>query len=338
MTKPLQVMSGEELMDMDYKPIKFAVREFLPQGLAILAGAPKTGKSFFALWLCLCVAKGEPVWDCETAKGTVLYLCLEDNQSRLQNRTLTITDDAPANLFFCWEAACLGEGLEEQIRKFLSEQKETVLIVIDTLQCIRKQSLDYSYGTDYKDIQSLKKIADEYQLTILLIHHLRKQESKDAFHMISGTTGLQGAADTILVMTENKRGSGSVKLSVLGRDVEPRELKLERDENSIWMKKEDSLEKQKEPVDEIVSIVDECMKKHIFLSGEPSALAELFSNASGKTISHLTLLKRLKKSSAELLRLGYAFHTRRSDGKRIMEISKITWLEGEKVNENRFHQ
>ena len=100
MTKPLQVMSGEELMDMDYKPIKFAVREFLPQGLAILAGAPKTGKSFFALWLCLCVAKGEPVWDCETAKGTVLYLCLEDNQSRLQNRTLTITDDAPANLFF----------------------------------------------------------------------------------------------------------------------------------------------------------------------------------------------------------------------------------------------
>ena len=299
---------------------------------------PKTGKSFFALWLCLCVAKGEPVWDCETAKGTVLYLCLEDNQSRLQNRTLTITDDAPANLFFCWEAACLGEGLEEQIRKFLSEQKETVLIVIDTLQCIRKQSLDYSYGTDYKDIQSLKKIADEYQLTILLIHHLRKQESKDAFHMISGTTGLQGAADTILVMTENKRGSGSVKLSVLGRDVEPRELKLERDENSIWIKKEDSLEKQKEPVDEIVSIVDGCMKKHIFLSGEPSALAELFSNASGKTISHLTLLKRLKKSSGELLRLGYAFHTRRSDGKRIMEISKITWLEGEKVNENRFHQ
>ena len=108
MTKPLQVMSGEELMDMDYKPIKFAVREFLPQGLAILAGAPKTGKSFFALWLCLCVAKGEPVWDCETAKGTVLYLCLEDNQSRLQNRTLTITDDAPANLFFCYYFSAEG--------------------------------------------------------------------------------------------------------------------------------------------------------------------------------------------------------------------------------------
>ena len=41
MTKLLQVINGEELMDMDYKPIKFVVKDFL-----ILAGAPKTGKSF----------------------------------------------------------------------------------------------------------------------------------------------------------------------------------------------------------------------------------------------------------------------------------------------------
>lgn len=314
-------------MDMDYKPIKFAVRDFLTQGLAILAGAPKTGKSFFALWLCLCVAKGENVWNYETQQGTVLYLCLEDNAIRLQNRILTITDDAPANLFFCWEAEGLGDGLEEQIKNFIWNNKDTVLIVIDTLQCIRKQSLDYSYGTDYKEIQSLKKIADEFQITILLIHHLRKQESKDSFHMISGTTGLQGAADSILVMTENTRGSGSVKLSVVGRDIEPRELKLERDENNVWIKEEDSLENENEPTDEIVSIVDRCMKKYDFLSGEPSMLSEILSKDSGKVISHLTLLKRLKKSSAELLRIGYVFHIRRSDGKRIMEISKIKCME-----------
>lgn len=124
MTKPLQVMSGEELMDMDYKPIKFAVREFLPQGLAILAGAPKTGKSFFALWLCLCVAKGESVWDCETAKGTVLYLCLEDNQSRLQNRTLTITDDAPANLFFVGKLPALEKGWKNRFESFYQSRKK----------------------------------------------------------------------------------------------------------------------------------------------------------------------------------------------------------------------
>ena len=153
MAKPLQVINGEELMDMDYKPIKFAVRDFLTQGLAILAGAPKTGKSFFALWLCLCVAKGENVWNYETQQGTVLYLCLEDNAIRLQNRILTITDDAPANLFFCWEANRLGDGLEEQIKNFIWKNKDTVLIVIHTLQCTRQQSLHYSYGMDFKEIQ-----------------------------------------------------------------------------------------------------------------------------------------------------------------------------------------
>ncbi len=334
MTKPLWVINGEDLMDMDYKPIKFVVKDFLTQGLTVLAGAPKTGKSFFALWLCLCVAKGKPVWDYETAQGTVLYFCLEDNPERLQNRILTITDDAPANLFFCWESNSLGNGLEEQIRNFLLENEDTVLLVIDTLQCVRKQNLEYSYGTDYKEIQSLKKIADEYQLTILLIHHLRKQESKDAFHMISGTTGIQGAADTCLVMTEYKRGSGEVKLSILGRDMERRELKLERDANSIWIKVDDSLENRNSEVDEIVAIVDQCMQQYDFLSGESSTLAETLCTASGKAVSHLSLLKRLKKNSAALFQMGYLFHTRRSDGKRILEISKITGAVNENFSQN----
>ena len=127
MAKPLQVINGEELMDMDYKPIKFAVRDFLTQGLAILAGAPKTGKSFFALWLCLCVAKGECVWNYETQQGTVLYLCLEDNAIRLQNRILTITDDAPANLFFVGKQIYLGTVWKNRLK---------ILFGIIKIQCL----------------------------------------------------------------------------------------------------------------------------------------------------------------------------------------------------------
>ena len=72
--KPFQVINGEELMDMDYKPVRYIVKNLLPQGLTILAGAPKTGKSFLALELCLSVSKGEKLWDFKTTKGTVLYL------------------------------------------------------------------------------------------------------------------------------------------------------------------------------------------------------------------------------------------------------------------------
>ncbi len=325
--KPFQVINGEELMDMDYKPVRYIVKNLLPQGLTILAGAPKTGKSFLALELCLSVSKGEKLWDFETTKGTVLYLCFEDNAERLQNRIYTMTDDAPSNLFFCWEVSILGYGLEEKINLFLEEHKDTVLIVIDTFQCIRPQGTDYSYGTDYKELQILKNIADKFHISILVVHHLRKQENKDYFHMISGTTGIQGASDNCFVMTEKERGSGKVKLYILGRDIEKRALELERNENNIWIKINDSLDNRKIEKDDITEIIKGYMSKNDLLIGEPIAVAKILSEISNKEISHLTLLKRLKKNANELLNNGYSFKTRRSNGKRIIEIVKIVTVE-----------
>lgn len=188
--KPFPVINGEELMDMEYKPVRYIVENLLSQGLTILAGAPKTGKSFLALELCIAVSKGEKLWDFETTKGTVLYLCFEDTAERLQNRVYSMTDDVHSNLYFCWEASVLGYGFEEKINLFLEEHKDTVLIVIDTFQCIRVQRTDYSYGNDYKELQILKNIADTFHISILVAHHFRKQENKDCFHMISGTTGI----------------------------------------------------------------------------------------------------------------------------------------------------
>lgn len=134
---PLTYLDGETLMSTVLLPIRFVVDKLLPQGLHILAGAPKVGKSWLALWLCLCVAKGEPVWNFPTFRGSVLYLCLEDSYSRIQNRLLDITDDAPANLCFATMSEKLHSGLVEQIEGFFSAHPDTVLVVIDTLQRIR---------------------------------------------------------------------------------------------------------------------------------------------------------------------------------------------------------
>lgn len=307
MIKPLNVINGEELMDMAYQPIRYTVQNILSQGLTILAGTPKTGKSFLALWLCLCVAKGEKLWDFETTQGTVLYLCLEDNNARLQNRLYVMADDAPTNLFFCSESELLGKGLEEQIALFMEGHADTVLVVIDTFQCIRPTGADYSYENDYKELHILKNLADRFQISILLIHHLRKQESGDAFHMISGTTGIQGAVDSCFVMTEKERGSGKARLSILGRDIERRELELTKDENNIWQKTFDSFSEQPKEEDSIADIIKNYMEQEnrIFLSGEPMAVAEILSDSCGENISHVTLLKRLNRNSAKLLELGF---------------------------------
>lgn len=95
----LAVIDGETLMDMKLPPTRFCVDTLLPQGLCILGGASKIGKSWWVLDLCVRIAKGEPMWDLKTTSGTTLYLCLEDTLRRVQNRLLCITDEVPRNAF-----------------------------------------------------------------------------------------------------------------------------------------------------------------------------------------------------------------------------------------------
>ena len=96
----LLTIDGETLMSQPLTPLNFVVDTLLSQGLHILAGSPKVGKSWLALWLAVTVAKGDPVWGMGVKQGTTLYLCLEDSTLRIQNRLFEITEDAPPTLHF----------------------------------------------------------------------------------------------------------------------------------------------------------------------------------------------------------------------------------------------
>lgn len=121
----LKTIDADTLMTTPLPATRFIVEGLLLEGVHILAGAPKIGKSWFALWLCLCVAKGESVWDFPTKQGTVLYLCLEDSYVRIQNRLFQITEDTPASLHFANLAGSIGNGLDEQIKEFLTDHPQT---------------------------------------------------------------------------------------------------------------------------------------------------------------------------------------------------------------------
>ena len=125
----------------------------------------------------------------------------------------------------------IGGGLEEQITDFLTEHSATKLVIIDTLQKVRdsKGSAGKAgmYGNDYDDISSIKRIADGFNIAILLVHHLRKlQDSDDPFNDVSGSTGIISAADTNFIL-RRKRSGNAATLLVSGRDVEYQELTLQ---------------------------------------------------------------------------------------------------------------
>ena len=98
--KKLNTIDADTLQTISYEPITFLVNDLLPQGLHLLAGAPKIGKSWLALWLCLQVARGESLWNFPTHSCEVLYLCLEDSFQRIQSRLFDLTEDAPPTLHF----------------------------------------------------------------------------------------------------------------------------------------------------------------------------------------------------------------------------------------------
>ena len=114
MNKKLDIIDAETLADMRLEPVQFCIENILPQGIAMISGAPKIGKSWLMLDWCLKIAKGEPVWNFKTNQGTALYLCLEDNWNRIQNRLLNIADEVPNNLFF---AVSENVTIDERIKK-----------------------------------------------------------------------------------------------------------------------------------------------------------------------------------------------------------------------------
>ncbi|MEA4933462.1 MAG: AAA family ATPase [Lawsonibacter sp.] len=318
----LNAIDGETLMTTPLPPIRFTINGLLPQGLHILAGAPKVGKSWLALWLCLCVAKGETVWEFPSMRGDVLYLCLEDSYSRIQNRLLDITDDAPDNLFFATMAEKLRGGLEQQIERFLAEHPGTVLIVIDTLQRIRGVTNDVSpYANDYRDLGILKELADRHRIAILLIHHLRKMNDDDPMNMISGTTGISGATDSNFVLLKDKRGGNTATLYCTGRDIEYRELTLEFDtETHIWKLLSDSVTTEPQPQDELIVFLSEFLSECKSFTGTATELAEMLEKRSGEPLIPAALTKRLIRYRDELTVRGITFETHRTRDRRELRL------------------
>lgn len=233
--KSLAVIDGETLIDMRLPPTKFCVDTLLPQGITILGGAPKIGKSWLVLDLCVRIAKGDPLWDLPTHKGTTLYLCLEDPLRRVQERLNCITDEVPPNAFFATAAGTLADGLCEQIKDFVRQHPDTALVAVDTFQVIRSSGVDTSYANDYSEVRKLKQLADEWDLSLLLVHHLRKQGDRDPLSKLSGTTGISGAVDAAFVLDQSKRSATGATLFCTGRDIEYRELELDfSKENFLW--------------------------------------------------------------------------------------------------------
>lgn len=317
----LTVIDGETLMEMKLPPTKFCVETLLPQGICMLGGAPKIGKSWLVLDLCIRIAKGEPIWSLPTKKGTTLYLCLEDPLRRVQERLNMLTDDVPPNAYFAIAAGTLADGLCEQIRKFVSEHPDTVLVAIDTFQIVHTGCIDTSYANDYGEVRQMKQLADELNISILLVHHLRKQGDSDPLNKLSGTTGISGAVDAVFVLDKSKRNAQGATLICTGRDIEYREMELKLSkETCAWEMVSDSIENPQLILPEEMILLINFMKQIVSYSGSNTEFAERFNSFTGKSVTSKGLKQMMNRWRYALEDHGVRFENHRSNGQRLVDI------------------
>ena len=311
--KELKIYSSEYIMNTPMKPIEYCVDGLISQGLFVLAGAPKVGKSWLALDMCLSIAKGEKVLGKETLCGHAVYLSLEDSLIRLQNRLYELTDEPSDNLNFAIMAESISNGLPEQIEYCRKRFDDLKIVFIDTLQMVRNES-ESSYSSDYKELSVMKALADKLGIAIVLVHHTRKCSDGDPFNMISGSTGLSGCVDGSMVLIESKRGSRKAKLYCVGRDIENQEINVVF-ESSRW-KVSDEI-KNIEP-DYFSFAVHDFMVTQKKFKGSATELAEKLSALLDKEMFSNRVKKDLIQHAYELLDYGVTFESKRSNGQRII--------------------
>lgn len=233
-----EIFSAAELRHMEFEEPTFVIPGLVPTGLILLVGRPKIGKSYLLLDIALALSTGGyAIGQIHVEQTGVLYISLEDRKQRLKKRIdeLFPRDEWPNNFFMAITWARTDKGGMDQLRQYIEDHPSVKVVIIDTLAKIRstKKANGSVYDEDYREIGAIKTLADSFGVSVIVCHHVRKMDGEDPLDAVSGTTGIAGSADTILVLKRDI-GTGGATLYIRGRDIEEKELALQHDPSGGW--------------------------------------------------------------------------------------------------------
>lgn len=293
--KPPEIVRMGDLMKTVFAPVKWAVPGILCEGLTVLAGKPKLGKSWWALNIALTIAAGgKALGSADTAKGEVLYLALEDRLRRIQGRAKKLLSgldiEANNNLSIATHWPKQIHGGTGYLAEWLEKANNPRLIVVDVWAKYRAASSGRrnAYDEDYEAASEVKEMADKHDCSVLLLHHCKKGKAEDVVEEVSGTLGLSGCADGILVM-ERTRGENEAILHITGRDVDEQQMALVFEpETCCWKSDGDA---KTRTASKIKNKILEILKKHPggkFTAPEMTLKVDEEYDSVRKTLSRLT--------------------------------------------------
>lgn len=232
-----QTFNAAWLMSQEFEPIKYVVPGVIPEGMTLVVAAPKIGKSWLALGVALGLSGGGMVLGhLPVGKPRpVLYLALEDGPRRLQDRLKHLGGyDATHRLEFIVNMG--GDSVVQTIREYMAKYDGLdPVVILDTLGKVMPANNNGSqYQHDYQMLSALKATCDAVPgSSLLIVHHTRKHEASDFLDAVSGTQGIAGAADTVLLLSR-ERHDDTATLQVTSRDAAEGEYRLRLTDVGKW--------------------------------------------------------------------------------------------------------
>lgn len=330
-------ISAADLSEADIKEPDWLIPRILPQGLTILCASSKVGKSWMAMQLCTAISSGRKFMGFETNQHGCLYLALEDGLFRLKDRLKKVLngEKPTSNFYLSIKADGLSGSLTKQLDEELEDHPGIKLVIIDTLQKIRGTAAktESAYATDYRELGALKEYADARGICIFLIHHLRKMaDENDVFNMISGSSGIMGVSDTILIIYKKKRDDENAQLFLTGREVKQQNFTIHFDDQKfLWeiigtTEEQEKQRKQREFEENPITITAKAITKDAPYTwrGTATDLMKAIYDITGKAcpFTPTELGKQIANLESDLYAAGVDHSEKKSGSKRVHLFTK----------------
>lgn len=254
-------IDAADLLDLDLPPLQMIIPGIVPEGTTVIASPPKVGKSCLVYQMAVEVAIGGDLFGQRVATGSVLYLALEDGRRRGRERLQAALEGRTlprGRLTVQWGSRKIGEGLEEDIGAWLDAHPDAALVAIDTLGKVRPRTSGKrnAYEIDVEDLGRLQNLFRDRPMALVIVHHSRKDSGGDDFlASVSGTYGITGSVDTIVVI-RRKRLEAFGTILATGRDIPEAELAV-RFNGMTWEEAPGSLPEASFERAEVFRIIEE---------------------------------------------------------------------------------
>lgn len=214
---------SNRMTDLDFRQEvkrEFLVSPIIPnEGLAILAGRPKSMKSFMILDLAYKIQNGTNLKtrflsQGEEKSGDVLLLALEDSKDSMALRIqgMKNTKLKHPTTYVGFQCPQLDNGFEESLSMWCEKVSNPRLVLIDTFQKIKPLSAQgqgkaNAYEIDYYYLGKLKDLAHKHKVLIMYVHHLSQAHKDYSWDKIMGSTGHQGVPDAMYMLEREEVGN-----------------------------------------------------------------------------------------------------------------------------------